>query len=185
MDVPGNSADGVAGSTVGAVWGLVYWVLTLPFSIFESDVDAHKAGVFRRAHSAGNYEREMGLPTTNPPVPEGADPRVCLPPGAALSRAAAARHRPYATRAHQSSCPTRSGKRRTSRRRCAGCVSLSTVRLQVPITFARSVPAVDPGVPEMTVRYVARLMSALSRRRQPWFGKWGLLTGSAPALSGL
>lgn len=57
-------------SIFSMIWRALYYILFLPFSIFESDADAHRHGVFRRAHAATVYQQEMGVIGGDVPVPE-------------------------------------------------------------------------------------------------------------------
>lgn len=71
-------------SIFATIWRALYYILFLPFSLFESDSDAHKAGIFRRAHAATVYQQEMGVIGGNTPGAGGADDgrvRYPRPPG--------------------------------------------------------------------------------------------------------
>lgn len=48
-------------SILSMIWRALYYILFLPFSIFESDAEANKHGIYRRTHAATVYQQEMGV----------------------------------------------------------------------------------------------------------------------------
>lgn len=72
--MPSPAMDGAVQNEATSIftwlWRALYYILFLPFSIFESDADAHKHGIFRRAHAATVYQQEMGVIGGNVPSPE-------------------------------------------------------------------------------------------------------------------